>query len=65
MWRRSRNNSAALFAIADAAIVFSPVNFKGMRGEVETGDVMMRADFRTAQAAEKLSAIFVQASPSL
>lgn len=42
-----------LFAIAHAPIVFAPRHLARLGHQIWTGDVMVNADFRAAQAGEK------------
>jgi hypothetical protein len=49
---RQTGDGAELIAIGDAAVIFPPRHFVGIRGQIRASDLVMRAGLRTAEARE-------------
>lgn len=52
MRQSGAGDESVLLAVADAAVIFAPVHFTGIGGEVGAGDLVVDADFRATQARE-------------
>ena len=53
MHRRSGYDHGELFAVGNAAVIFAPVHFSGIRAKVRASYMVMGADFGAAQTAKE------------